>query len=105
LIFPFSAFCYLVLVKDVEDKGCKLGGVAEGEELLVDLLKASCVQLTTGAVFNKTLIPAKRTGKINMIGRVGKKKKERLSLCKDEPKDKTQTSLPCEDKLIAVLEC
>lgn len=54
----FSASCYLVLVKDIEDKGGKLGGVAEGEELLVDLLKASCVQLTTGAIFNKTLIPA-----------------------------------------------
>lgn len=75
--FLFSALCYLVLVKDVEDKGGKLGGVAEREELLVDLLKASGVQLTTGAVFNKTLIPAKRTGKMKQDRKSGEEGKEK----------------------------
>lgn len=49
---------HLVLIKDVEDKRGELGGVPEGEELLVDLLEAGSIQLPTGAIFDEAFIPA-----------------------------------------------
>lgn len=57
---PSSA--HLVLIKDVEDKRSKLGGVSEGEELLVDLLEASSIQLPAGAVLDEALVPGQRRG-------------------------------------------
>ena len=38
-----NVILYLVLIKHVEDKQSELGGVSEGEELLVDLLEAHSV--------------------------------------------------------------
>lgn len=52
---------HLVLIKDVENKRGELGGVSKREELFVDLLEASRVQLPTGAVLNKALVPADNT--------------------------------------------
>lgn len=49
---------HLVLVEDVENKRGELGRVSKWEELFVDLLEASGVQLPTGAVLNETLVPA-----------------------------------------------
>lgn len=47
----------LVFIKYIEDKGGKLGGISEREELLVYLLKAHCIQLPTGTIFNETFVP------------------------------------------------
>lgn len=49
---------HLVLVEDVENKRGELGGVSKWEELLVDLLEASGVQLPAGTVLNEALVPA-----------------------------------------------
>lgn len=49
----------LVFIKYVEDKGGKLGGVSEREELLVNLLKAHGIQLPTGTIFNETFVPVR----------------------------------------------
>lgn len=49
---------HFVLVEDVENKGGEFGGIAEGEELLVDLLKAGGVELPAGAVLDEALVPA-----------------------------------------------
>lgn len=49
---------YFVLVEDIENKGGEFGGIAEGEELLVDLLKAGGVELPAGAVLDEALVPA-----------------------------------------------
>ena len=53
-----TVISYLILIKHVKDEGSKLGGVSEGEELLVDLLKARGVQLSAGTVLNEAFIPA-----------------------------------------------
>ena len=47
----------LILVEDIEDIVCKLGGVAKREELLVDLLELGLVQLSTRAILDKALVP------------------------------------------------
>lgn len=52
---------HLVLIEDIENKCGELGGVSKREELFVDLLEASRVQLPTGAVLNKALVPADNT--------------------------------------------
>lgn len=59
MLNPLPLPSYLVLVKDVEDEGGKLSGIAEGEELLVDLLEASGVQLSAGTVLDEALIPGR----------------------------------------------
>lgn len=48
----------LVLVKHPEDEFCKLGRVAEREELLVDLLELLLVELAGRAVLKEALVPA-----------------------------------------------
>lgn len=52
---------YLVLIKHVEDKQSELGGVSKREELLVDLLEAHSIELTTRTVLDEALVPS--TGK------------------------------------------
>lgn len=47
----------LVLIKDIEHEGGEFGWVTKGEELLVDLLEAGSIELPTGAVLDKALVP------------------------------------------------
>lgn len=47
----------LVLVEDLEYVVGELGGVAEGEELLVDLGELLFVELTGGAVLEEAFVP------------------------------------------------
>lgn len=54
---PRQSPAHLVLIKDVENKRGKLSGVSKGEELLVDLLEAGCIQLPTGAVLDEAFVP------------------------------------------------
>ena len=51
---------HLVLIKDIENKCGKLGGVPKWEELLVDLLEARRIQLPAGAVLDEALVPGGR---------------------------------------------
>lgn len=48
---------HLVFIKDVKNKCGELGGVSKGEELLIDLLEARCIQLPAGAVLDETFVP------------------------------------------------
>lgn len=73
LTFPLLTFkliyliTNLVLIKYIEDKGGKLGGISKREELLVYLLKAHGIQLPTGTIFNEAFVPTKTSTETEII--------------------------------------
>ncbi len=60
-IETLSVVTNLILIKHVENKGGKLCWVSKRKELLINLLKADGIQLTTWAIFDEAFVPEKQS--------------------------------------------